>query len=105
MSKPKPPTPYQHIPLDYFGQVYLEGQVHQLAFAWDAYSEAWKNLIRWSFTAPSTADSLARTMYIQDVVNGTPFKSWYDEAAGRESGFNRPPKELLEILYTPPATL
>lgn len=61
-------------------------------------AETWQAVVRWSFSGESTVDSQARMMYAMALVDGTEFEDWFDEAAGREPGFNAPPESILRVL-------
>ena len=63
-----------------------------------AQAAAWRSLVEWLCTAEDTADSHARQCYAIDLVEGNAFEDWYDEAAGRKSGTNAPPEDVLRVL-------
>ena len=63
-----------------------------------AQAAAWRSLVEWLCTPEDTADSHARQCYAIDLVEGNAFEDWYDEAAGRKSGTNAPPEDVLRVL-------
>ena len=63
-----------------------------------AQAAAWRSLVEWICTATTTVDAQARQMYALDLVQGTAFDDWYDEAAGVDTGTNAPPEAVLRVL-------
>ena len=67
-----------------------------------AQAAAWRSLVEWICTAPTTVDAQARQMYALDLVQGTAFEDWYDEAAGVDTGTNAPPNIDREFFRQTP---
>lgn len=67
-------------------------------FSAQSQAEAWRALLQWVLSGESRADTDARTMYAQDLIDGNAFDDWYDGVAGRPDGYNRPPDAILRVL-------
>lgn len=75
----------------------IEKQVGNEIVSLQAQSDAWRELVIWACNGESTVDNQARQMYAEDLATGRAFDDWYDEAAGRETGYHLPPASILMI--------